>query len=108
MTAIKPGLRLKSAVCSTEIMILRAPPCDACVATTDIRCGGVEMLAPAEQPPPGARLDPAQALGSLVGKRYVDAQDRVEVLCTQGGAGSLAFDGVLMTVKQAKALPSSD
>ena len=56
------------------------------------------MLALTEQPPPGARLDPAQAHESLIGKRYIDAQDRVEVLCTQGGAGSLAFDGVLTTV----------
>ena len=103
MTAIKPGLRLKSAVCSAEIMIIRSP-----LVPADIRCGGVEMLALTEQPPPGAQLDPAQAHGSLIGKRYVDAQDRVEVLCTQGGAGSLMLDGVLMTVKQAKALPSSD
>jgi len=108
MTAIKPGLRLKSAVCSTEIMILRAPPCDACVAPTVICCGGVQMLPLTDQPPPGARLDPAQAHGSLIGKRYVDEQDRVEILCTQGGAGALMLDGVLMTVKQAKALPSSD
>jgi hypothetical protein len=103
MTMIKPGLRLKSAVCSTEIMILRAPPVPA-----DIRCGGVEMLAPTVQPPAGARLDPAHAHGSLIGKRYVDAQDRVEILCTQGGAGSLTLDGVPMELKQAKALPSSD
>ena len=103
MTAMKPGLRLKSAVCSTEIMIIRSPPMSA-----DICCGGVEMLALTEQPPPGARLDPAQAHGSLIGKRYVDGQDRVEILCTQGGAGSLMLDGALMTVKQAKALPSSD
>ena len=103
MTALKPGLRLKSAVCSTEIMILRSPPVSA-----DICCGGVEMLAPTEQPPPGARLDPAQAQGSLIGKRYVDAEDRVEILCTQGGAGSLTLNGALMALKLAKALPSSD
>lgn len=103
MTAIKPGLRLKSAVCSTEIMIIRTPPVHA-----DICCGGVQMLALTEQPPAGAQIDPGQAHGSLIGKRYVDAQDRVELLCTQGGTGSLTLDGVLMTLKQAKALPSSD
>jgi len=103
MTAMKPGLRLKSAVCSTEIMIIRSPPVPA-----HICCGGVEMLALTEQPAAGALLDPAQAHGSLIGKRYVDAQDRVEILCTQGGAGSLMLDGVLMVLKQAKALPSSD
>ncbi len=100
---MKPGLRLKSAVCPTQIMIIRSPP-----MTADICCGGVEMLALAEQPAPGAQLDPAKAQGSLIGKRYVDAQDRVEMLCTQGGAGSLTIDGVLMELKRAKALPSSD
>jgi hypothetical protein len=103
MIAMKPGLRLKSAVCSTQIMIIRSPP-----ASANICCGGVEMLAHTEQPAPDARLDPAQAHGSLIGKRYVDAQDRVEILCTQGGAGSLMLDGVLLELKQAKALPSSD
>ena len=57
---------------------------------------------------PDARVDPTQAQGTLIGKRYVDAQDRLEVLCTQGGEGSLTFDGVAMTLKQPKALPSSD
>jgi len=66
------------------------------------------MLAPTEPASTEARLDPAHAQGTLIGKRYIDAQDRVEMLCTQGGQGSLTFEGVVMTVKQAKALPSSD
>jgi hypothetical protein len=122
MRALKPGLRLRSAVCSTEVMILRAPAMQA-----DLRCGGAEMLGPTDPvavPGPGSapgsqstgarsdpepmRLDPAFAGGTLLGKRYVDAQDRVEILCTKGGAGSLVFDGVPMTAKLAKALPSSD
>jgi hypothetical protein len=100
---MKAGLRLKSAVCSVEIMILRAPAMQA-----DLHCGGVEMIAPGEAASPDARLDPARAQGTLIGKRYIDAQDRVEILCTQGGEGSLMFEGVAMTVRQAKALPSSD
>ncbi len=103
MTTLKPGLRLKSAVCSTEIMVIRSPREPA-----DLRCGGMAMLLPTEQPPAQAPLDPAHAQGTLIGKRYVDAQERAEILCTQGGAGSLMLDGVLMTIKQAKALPSSD
>jgi hypothetical protein len=103
MREMKAGLRLKSSVCSTQIMVIRAPAMQA-----DIRCGGAAMVAPTEAALPATRLDPTQAQGTLIGKRYVDAQDRVEILCTQGGAGSLMFDGVAMTVKQAKALPSSD
>jgi len=103
MRAIKPGLRLKSAVCATEVMVIRAPPGEALLA-----CGGSEMLAASESAPAGAALDPAQAQGSLIGKRYVDAEERYELLCTKGGEGSLALNGAPLGVKQAKALPSSD
>ena len=68
MRAIKPGLRLKSAVCSTEIMVIRAPGREA-----QLCCGGAEMIAMSEASVPGARLDSAHAQGSLIGKRYVDA-----------------------------------
>jgi hypothetical protein len=103
MRAIKPGLRLKSAVCSTEVMVIRAPP-----GGMRLDCGGVEMIGFNESPPPGAQLDPVHAQGSLIGKRYVDAEEQLELLCTRGGAGSLAANGAPLDVKQAKALPSSD
>jgi hypothetical protein len=103
MRVVKPGLRLKSAVCSTEVMIIKAPAGEA-----QLSCGGVEMLATTETQPTDARLDPAQAAGSLIGKRYVDAEERYELLCTKGGQGSLALSGVALQIKQAKALPSSD
>ncbi len=103
MRLIKPGLRLKSAVCSTEVMIIRAPAGEALIA-----CGGSEMLGSADAAAPGATLDPRQAQGSLIGKRYVDPEDRYELLCTKGGEGTLALGGVPLEVKQAKALPSSD
>ena len=99
MKTLKPGLRLKSAVCSTEIMVIRAPALDALLA-----CGGVEMLAMTETTTGGRSIDPAQSGGTLIGKRYIDATDRVELLCTRGGDGSIALDGVAMVVKQAKAL----
>ena len=64
------------------------------------------MLAPNEE---GAgALDPAQAGGTLIGKRYVNADESIEILCTKGGKGSLMLDGVPLEVKQAKQLPSSD
>jgi hypothetical protein len=103
MRLIKPGLRLKSAVCATEVMVIRAPAGEASVS-----CGGAEMLAVGEAPPQGVRLDAAHSQGSLIGKRYVDAQERFELLCTKGGEGTLAIDGAALAVKQAKALPSSD
>ena len=103
MAALKAGSRLKSAVCDTEVMVVRA-------AADDVRleCGGAEMLAMAAEKPAGATLDAALAQGTLVGKRYTDAAERFEFLCTKGGKGGLSIDGEALVVKQAKALPSSD
>jgi hypothetical protein len=103
MKVLKPGLRLKSAVCATEVMIIRGLPAEA-----QLECGGREMLAVTEQVPADARPDPALAQGSLIGKRYVDAEERYELLCTKGGEGSLVLNGSPLGIKQAKALPSSD
>jgi hypothetical protein len=103
MTAIKPGVRLKSAVCNGEVIVIRGS-----LPAVDIRCGGAPMIVAGDAPPSAATVDPAHAAGTLIGKRYVDASDRVEVLCTKGGEGSLTLDGEPLKVKQAKALPSSD
>ena len=103
MRQLKPGARLKSAVCATEVMVVRAP-----AEALDLRCGGAPMLAPNEAGGAEARLDPAFAAGSLVGKRYVDGTDRLELLCTKGGQGSLSLGTEPLGVKQARALPSSD
>jgi hypothetical protein len=46
--------------------------------------------------------------GTLIGKRYVDARDALELLCTYSGRGELCCDGAPMTLKSAKALPASD
>ena len=103
MRVLKPGLRLKSAVCTTEVMVIRAPSAQA-----QLECGGVEMLAVTDAVPAGAKLDPARAQGSLIDKRYVDAAEALELLCTKGGEGALSVDGAALGIKQAKALPSSD
>ena len=103
MRAIKPGLHLKSAVCTSEIIVIRGSLPEA-----DLRCGGVPMIAAGETLPDASQFDTAHAAGTQTGKRYVDAGDRIEMLCTKAGKGSLALDGEPLTVKQAKALPSSD
>jgi len=100
---LKAGVRLKSAVCPTQIMVLRVP-----TVALDMGCGGHPMVPMADEPPAGLELDPAFAEPSLTGKRYVDAGETMEFLCTKGGAGALSVNGVRLGVKQAKALPSSD
>jgi hypothetical protein len=100
---LKAGARLKSAVCDTQIMVLRVPS-----VALEISCGGHPMLTMQDSPPAGLTLEAAFAEPSLTGKRYVDAAETMEFLCTKGGAGALSVDGVRLAVKQAKALPSSD
>ena len=103
MKVVKAGTRLKSAVCDAEIMVTRAGS-----AAVELTCGGRDMLAMGEPRDPAAVPAADQAAGCLIGKRYVDGGEKFEFLCTKGGKGSLALDGAALTVKQAKALPSSD
>lgn len=101
--ALKAGGRFKSAVCETQVMVIKAP-----AGEFDLCCGGAQMLSGTAAAPAGTTLDPAHAGETLIGKRYVNADESVELLCTKGGKGSLSLNGVPMEVKQAKQLPSSD
>jgi hypothetical protein len=104
MATLKAGTRMKSAVCSTEVMVIQAPAGDV-----DLRCGGAPMLAPGAAPPAGAAApSPAAAKGTAIGKRYVDAGGTLELLCVKPGPGSLALGETLLQIKEAKPLPSSD
>ncbi|MGK2909283.1 MAG: hypothetical protein ACSLE1_05740 [Sphingobium sp.] len=96
---MKPGTRLKSAVCDTEVMIIR-------LGEGVIECGGTPM-AEAKPETPGV-LAADQASGTLMGKRYVDADGTFELLCVKAGKGSLSVDGAALIVKDAKPLPASD
>lgn len=99
---MRVGLRLRSAVSDTEIIVVRAPDDDV-----DVRCGGVSMIE-ASGERTGGDLDPEFEAPTLLGKRYVDADDRLEVLCTKGGDGRLSLADQPLAVKDAKPLPSSD
>jgi hypothetical protein len=103
MRVLKPGVRLKSAVCETQVMVIKTAG-----GEHDVRCGGVEMLEMTAPDAAGGAVDPAFAEGSMMGKRYVNADESIEFLCTKGGKGSLSLDGAPILAKQAKALPTSD
>ncbi|MDB5984964.1 MAG: hypothetical protein JWR16_17 [Nevskia sp.] len=100
---LKAGARFKSAVCDTQVMVIKAPAGEHLLS-----CGGSAMIAASSTPPADAKLDPNAAGETLIGKRYVNADESVELLCTKGGKGSLALNGTPLEVKQAKQLPSSD
>ena len=66
------------------------------------------MIDVSATPPEGATISPDAAKGTALGKRYVNASGDVELLCTKPGEGSLGVGGALLTLKEAKPLPSSD
>ena len=102
MAQLKPGSRWTSSVCDTEVIGVKGPPDEV-----ELTCGGVTMVAAGEEPAAGALEDSASE-GTLLGKRYVDDGDTMEVLCTKPGTGSLGADGASLQLKEAKPLPASD
>ena len=103
MVKLTPGLRLKSAVCTTEVMVVAAPD-----PGIDVSCGGAPLVELGAAPPSGVTIAEGAAGGTQLGKRYVDAAGSLELLCTKPGNGTLAARGEPLTLKAAKPLPSSD
>ena len=102
MATLKAGTRVKSAVCDTQVMVIAAPAGE--VALT---CGGAALLQLTDAGARGA-IHPDHKNGTQIGKRYVNDDGSLELLCTKPGEGSLAVGGAPLKLKEAKALPSSD
>jgi len=97
----RPGDQLASTVCATRVVVVRVPAGEQPL----IECGGSPMVAG----PPGGRPSPGgPEAATLIGKRYVNAAESVELLCTSSGAGALTCDGLPMSIKAARPLPASD
>ncbi len=97
------GARLRSAVDDTQVIVVRAP-----ADSIDLTCGGHPLL------PIGAEAGSALTVtaghdgGTVLGKRYVDADSDLELLCTKGGDAALFLGDTPLSIKAAKALPASD
>ena len=103
MAVLKAGSRLKSAVCSSELMVVVASEGDV-----DLTCGGATVIELGVDAAAGAEIDPAHKGGTQMGKRYTNEAGDIEILCTKPGEGSLAVGGTALEIKGAKPLPSSD
>ena len=100
---VRTGTKLKSAVCSTEVIVVKAPK-----EAIDLRCGGAAMLASGEEPPAGTAIAAGGNGGSQLGKRYVSEAVGLEVLCTKPGDGSLSLGDQPLELQGARPLPPSD
>jgi hypothetical protein len=100
---LKPGIRLESATCTTQVVVVKVPK-EA--SDVDLRCGGVPMH---EVGTGGDKVAPTiEGESTLLGKRYADEELGLEVLCSQAGDGALTVGDAPLLVKGAKPLPSSD
>ena len=102
---LKPGTRLRSQVCTTEVIVVRPAAEDI-----DLRCGGQPMVEVGAQVAEGGTPAAGFDEPTLLGKRYTtdDPDGTLELLATKGGAGALSAGDVLLVLKEAKPLPSSD
>lgn len=100
---LKPGARVLSAVCTTELIVVRAPD-----VGVELTIGGAPPLLDAAAADRSAGPLAGHGGGCDLGKRYVDAAQTLELLCTKRGDGVPALDGEVLELKQAKPLPSSD
>ncbi|WP_024795266.1 hypothetical protein [Tomitella biformata] len=100
---LKSGSRLRSQVCATEVIVVRASESNA-----PLKCGGHAMIDIGETPAADLAIVAGLQDGSLLGKRYTDDDATVEILVTKPGEGSLALGDATLAVKTAKPLPSSD
>lgn len=98
------GTRLRSVVDATEVVIVR--PADG----AELCCGGLAMVPmdAARTVAAVAAVSDASGVGTALGKRYVDPETGLEVLCTKAGSVDLSVAGRPLKVKTAKPLPSSD
>lgn len=99
---VKPGMRLTSAVCATEVIVTKGS------GDLDLGCGGHPLVEAGSEVPAGLEISPDAADGTQMGKRYVDEDAALELLCTKPGEGSLTLGGVVLPIKGAKPLPASD
>jgi hypothetical protein len=99
---LRPGARLESVVCSTQVVVVRTG------SAIDLRCGGYPMAPFGSGGTDDTPPHEAYASGALLGKRYADAESGLEVLCTCAGEGTLALGDRPLVLREAKRLPSSD
>lgn len=97
------GKTLASAVDGATVVVVRAGADDVTLTS-----GGLPMYDPKSAEKPEGEPDENQLGGVLIGKRYINAADDIELLATKPGKGSLAVNGEALVLREAKPLPASD
>ncbi len=100
---LKPGLRLRSATDTTEVVIVAGSQ-----GGVELRCGGHPMVATGGERGEDLPVRTGFDQGCQIGKRYAHEASALVVLCTKAGRSALSVGDEVLLVKAAKPLPSSD
>ncbi|WP_214402229.1 hypothetical protein [Pseudonocardia lacus] len=100
---VKPGMRLRSATCDGQFVVVRPP-----ATAVELTCGGAPVVDLAAGAGEAVPLADRFAGGTQVGKRYGHPGSGLELMCTRAGKGSLAVGDEVLEPLVAKPLPSSD
>ena len=100
MAEYKPGSRWQSASGRGEFVVVRPP-----AGSGELTCGDAAVQPHGSPVAPGQADVPGDA--TVTGKRYIEAESGIEILCTRSG-GALVFGGRSLSPKDAKPLPASD
>jgi hypothetical protein len=103
MMNLKAGLRLRGVNCATEVIVVKPP-----ASEVELTCCGQEMQVSSQDARPVVPDAGEDATKVALGKRYSNEALGLELLCIKAGNGPLAVNGELLTLKDAKPLPSSD
>lgn len=99
---LRTGQTLSSVVDMTSVVVVRAPS-----EPSALTCGGVAMVDGKQSGSLEAHKTGGSA-GLLLGKRYVNEDGSLEVLCVKAGSAEVAVDSRPLQVKEPKPLPASD
>jgi hypothetical protein len=100
---LRPGTRIFSAICTTEMIAVKAPD-----GEVDLTIGGAPASTIAGEREGQTQISDGHGSGTSIGKRYVDEAGTIELLCTKAGDGVPAIGGELLQLKESKPLPASD
>jgi hypothetical protein len=97
--ALKVGSRIRAATSACELIVIKGSD-----SAGTLKCAGGQM-----EPLAGVGTGPATGEPVVeLGKRYVDEEAGIELLCTKAGLGPLTFAGRQLELKSARLLPASD
>ena len=98
---IERGMTFQSVADGCELLVIKAP-----AQPVDLRYGG-HPFGETDGDPYARMIESGFDAGTLQGRRYFSEEHGVEVLCTNGGDGSISVGTTLLQLKPHRPMPAS-